>query len=228
LFIFERDYDWRGLIAATGPGGVRWVEMYNREAKEIRAAISESAAAIRRLQLDQSRSFLDQAEGQRRRMEQRKPSLFHILGRFYFGGLAYYYHRREEFELADQAMVQAEDSIRAALEEEACLLPFAAVGLDIPLKRARIARAQSRWSEMRTHANVVRETASDRIPLCMLFGRVPVHHSMIVDQLAARQDIAESLLPAVRYLSSRQLREEFAAKLLAPLFLPADFLIEYP
>lgn len=228
MFVFERDYDWKGLVVAMGPEGHRWVDIYIREAGGIRSILSDSAAAIRHERFDQSLAFLEKAESERRKLERDQPSLFHVIGRFYFGGLAYHHFRREDFDRADQAMIGAQESIRSALELEPCLLPFAAITLDIPMKRARIARARLRWVEMREHSAALREAASDRKPLCTLFGRKPVYHSTIAGRLAVQPDIEEKLIPAIRYLEDKNLREEISAQLVGRLYLLPGLLIDYP
>lgn len=228
MFVFEQDYDWKALVAAIAPGGPPWVKSYLSETRAIHTAIRESAKAIRQNRFDLSLASLGEADSLRWRLASRTPSIFHIAGRFYFGGLAFYHFRRDDFDRADEAMIEARESIRRGLESEPCLLPFAAINLDIPLKRARIARSCSRWNEMRAHSADLRETASDGKPLCVLFGRDPIYHSTIADQLAAKPEIAESLAPAIRYLADRSLREEITFQLLGRLYLQPDFFIEYP
>jgi cellobiose-specific phosphotransferase system component IIA len=204
------------------------VKSYLCETGEIRAAIQAAAAALRQQRFDESLALLKEAESRRRRLESGRSSLFHVAGRFYFGGLAYYHFRQGDFDRADQSMIEAGKSIQAALESEPCLLPFAAVSLDIPLKRARIARARLCWAEVRAHSATLREAASDRAPLCTLFGREPIHHATIADQLLSRPDVKERLIPAIRYLAERSVRLELTDRVVGQLYLLPGLLIEYP
>lgn len=228
MFVFERDYDWKGLIAASGPAGREWVDTYRNETGEIHALIKGSAAALRGQQLDESAGLLAQAESLRREFQGRRPSLFHIVGRFYYGGLAYAFYRRGDFDLADQALTEAGGSLQAALELEPCLLPFAAISLDLPLKRARMARTRLDWAEMRRHSAVLREAIADQRPLCVLHGRDPVYHSTLADHLEAAPRLSAELAPGLRYLQDRGLREEVGIQMLGQLYLQPSLLIPYP
>ncbi len=228
MFIFERDYDWKGLIAAHGPEGADWVVTYHGEAAEVHDLIKASAAALRRQQIDESGELLRRAEARRRDLLPAQSSIFHVMGRFYFGALAFYYYRRGEMEQADRTMIEAYASIQAALELKSFLLPFAAVSLDIPLKRARIARARLRWQEMREHSTFLREAIADTRPLFLLHKREPIYHSTLFDCLKDIPDLAESLRPGMSYLADRSLREEAAVQLLGQLYLFPELLIPYP
>lgn len=228
MFNFERDYDWKGLVAANDPEGPGWVATYLRETREIHELIKAAAAALRRQRSDESRALLERAEALRRDLLPRHPSLFHVIGRFYFGGLAFHHYRLKDLDQADRTMIDAGASIQAALEMKPFLLPFAAVSLDIPLKRARVALARSRWQEMREHAAFLRDAVRDRRPLFVLSGAGPVYHSTIFDRLKDRPGLPEALLPGVEYLADRSLREEVYVRMLAQLYLMPGLLIPYP
>jgi hypothetical protein len=184
LFSFERDYNWKGLVAAFGPKGQLWVDTYLHEVGGIRTLLRGSAAALREGSSNQSLALLEEARDRRNELESSHPSIFHLVGRFYFGSLAFHF--------------------------------FAAVALDIPMKRARIARARSDWGAVRAHAAALQEGASDREPLFVLFGREPIYHSTIAERFADTI-LDASLLPALSYLKDRKLREKIVGRAVGQL-----------
>lgn len=228
MFDFEQDYDWRGLIAASSSSGSIWVEKYLRVSKPVNAMIKAAANSLRQRQYEQGHAFLAEAEAQRQALKPEAPSIFYAIGRFYFGGLAFAHYCGRDFDAADRTMMEAHHSIQMALESEPHLLPFAALGLDIPLKRARIAQARRQWSDMRGHVCVMQRMVADRYPLCVLFGEKPIYYSTIAELFGSRQSLEDGLAPAIRFLTRPVLRKELLLHLLAQLYAPPGFLIPFP
>jgi hypothetical protein len=226
-FDFEADYRWLELVAASGPAGARWVERYRALAGETWGHIQTALRNFRGRRREEGWSQLRQAEELRAALAS-DPSLFHVLGRFYFGVLAYAGFCGEDYQLAGGALQEALDSIRQAIETEDFLVPFAALTTDMLLKRAQVARAQCLWREMASAIADLGAVAKDRQPLCVLSGGRPIFHSTIGDFLARLPPSLPAAERAASYLSNAAMRMSQLETQAQSLYALPGFVIPYP
>lgn len=225
-FNFEKDYNWAVLIAATGLEGRSWLDSYAEES-ELRDWIRESLSLMRRRQIEPGMRLLDQAHARWEPLRTTAPGIYHVIGRYYYGALAYYEYCAGNFERADHTLVETLNSIRQAVEAEPCLLPFSAVAMDVPLKQAQITRALGRWSEMRHHLVEAREMAMDRRPMFVLGNGAPIfHHTLAAPFLALPP--ANGTSETLHYLTDESLRLQVFNQWVEILYSLPYFLIPYP
>lgn len=226
-FNFEEDYRWMDLVA-TFDQGAPWVQAYWRVAEQILTRIQEAVGLLRQREFGKSHALLSLARESRRALRRASPSIFHVIGRFCYAGWAYYYYCLDEFDQAARLIGRSGASIRAAVERESFLLPFATLFTDIPLKRAHIARARHRWVEMRASIAEVRALMADRQPLCVLRNQATIYHSTIGHLIAGAPGFHNKHCSGVRYLLDSELRSRVCEHAVRALCLPPGFLIPYP
>jgi hypothetical protein len=225
-FDFEKDYNWAGLIASLRPNGQPWLDLYARQGEAL-GWIRESLVLMRRRELAPGLDLLERARARWEPLLATSPGVFHVLGRFYHGALAYYEYCVEHFERADQVLGDALVSIQQAVEAEPCLLPFAAVSLDVPLKQAQIARARCRWGEMRDRLEEVREIVMDRRPMLVLGDGNPIYHRTLAAPFLAGPP-GDGTREALRYLTDESLRLRSFEQSVEILYSLPHLLIPYP
>ncbi|HEX3553747.1 MAG TPA: hypothetical protein VIA62_11025 [Thermoanaerobaculia bacterium] len=227
-FDFETGYDWAAMIATSGNQGRSWLESYQRDQGNVALWVRESLGHLRDRRIDEGLALLQRARAQWIPLRATNPAVFHALGRFYHGGIAYYFYCVEDFARSERWMRRAQWSIAQAISTAPFLLPFAALCMDVPLKLVQIARARHRWSEMKEKVTEVREITDDRQPLCTLRNGTPVYHWTVGDYLRTLSGLDETHDDAVRYLQDPQFRREVIDRMLRRLYLLPGFLISYP
>lgn len=165
------------LVALCGPEAERWMEEYRRE--EIHQLILWSEAAVSALRgrrLEKGEGLLARVSDHLKDLDgQIRPSLFHVLNRWYTSALAYLQYCRDEMEQAHASLFRAHDAVRAAIERRPFLVILATHCYDFRLQHARIARNCRRWQEMRRHIATGRRMLENRQPLCRLDSGDEVH-----------------------------------------------------
>jgi hypothetical protein len=227
-FDFEKHYDWAAMIAASGAEGRSWLDSYQRSQGKLGFWVLESLGRLRDRRIEEALELLQRARAQWIPLRATNPSVFHVLGRFYYGSIAYYFYCIEDFARAEQRMRRARWSIAQAASAAPFLLPFTPLCMDIPLKCVQIARARHRWSEMKEKVAEVRETAADRRALCTLRDGTAVYHSSVGNYLRSLPSLDESHDNAVRYLQDPEFRCEAIERHLRRLYLLPGFMISYP
>jgi hypothetical protein len=227
-FQLDRDYHWDALVAASGPACRDWAEAYWRESRKILPLVQSGVTRLREQRIDQGRELLEQARAQRDTLQETNRSVFLVLGRFLHAGFAYYHYCVEEYDRAEELIEKSSDCVRAAVEADSGLLPFAFVLLDMPLKLAQIARARHRWKEMREHVAVARALVEDELPLCRDGGGERIYHATIGERLRAFLGPEDGHGLALRYLTDRDTRTQILDQLVARLYALPGFLIPYP
>lgn len=227
-FDFETGYNWGAMIAASGAQGRSWLESYQRDQGSITLWVRESLGRLRDRRIDEGWKLLQCARAQWIPLRATNPAVFHALGRFYHGGIAYYFYCVEDFARAERWMRRAQWSIAQAISTAPFLLPFAALCMDVPLKLVQIARARHRWSEMKEKVAEVREITDDRRPLCALRDGTLVYHSSVGEYLCTLSGLDESHGDAVRYLQDPEFRREVVDRILRGLYLLPGFVLSYP
>lgn len=206
-FHFERDYRWLDLVAASGPAGSRWAQLYESSAKEALGYSEAGLSRLRERRLAEGLSLLERAESCRRSLIHGPSSISHVVARFYYGTLAYAFYCQSDFERAERALRHAQESIRAALEAEEFLIPFATHSLDVRAKSVLVAREQCQWIKVTRRIHALRAVTLDRKPLSMVSdGNVPIFHSTIVDFISKLPNLTKEIERVAVYLSDKSLR----------------------
>jgi hypothetical protein len=227
-FDFETQYNWAAMVAASGTEGRSWLESYRRDQGNITLWVRESLERLRNQRIDEGLELLRRARIQWLPLRTTSPVVFHALGRFYYGGIAYYFYRVGNFVQAERRMRQARWSIAQAISIAPFLLPFGALSMDVPLKLVQIARARHRWPEMKEKVAEVREITADRQPLCTLRDGTSVYHSTIGEHVRSLWSLDESHEEATRYLQDPEFRREVIDRILRGSYLLPGFMISYP
>jgi hypothetical protein len=163
-------FDPFSVVSLCGPDAKRWMEEYRQEPIYTPVRWSEAAvSALRSRRLEAGEELLDRVKNRLQSLEGKiRPSLFHVLDRWYTSALAYLHYCRDEMEQAHASLFQAHDAVRAAIERRPFLMILATHCYDFRLQHARIARNCRRWTEMRRHIATGREMLDNRQPLCRL------------------------------------------------------------
>jgi hypothetical protein len=227
-FDFETQYDWAAMIAASGAEGRAWLDSYRRDQGSITLWVRESLGLLRDRRIDEGFELLRRARAQWLPLRALSPAVFYILGRFYYGGIAYYSYCAGDFVQAERRMRRAQWSIAQAVSIAPFLLPFTALCMDVPLKLVQVARARHRWAEMKEKVAEVREITADRQPLCTLRDGTAVYHASVGEHLRSLSGLDKSNDEAVQYLQDPEFRREVIDRMLCGLYLLPGFLIPYP
>jgi hypothetical protein len=227
LFDFEAEYRWDDLVAAHGTEAARWLADYRRVTKEPWDLIHDALRCLRQRRLDAAGDLLTQAARRRADLDP-TTSQFHVLGRFYFGVLAYAHFCRQELAAARGALDAALDAIRRALEVDLFLLPVAAMGTDMLIKRIHVERARCAWVAMRREAATVHAVTADRRPLLVLSGGRPVYHATIGEDIARLGRPPQDVERVVRYLMHAGQRLYLLQREVNSLYSLPGFVIPYP
>lgn len=227
-FNFENQYLWDGLVASTGATGERWRQRYRSKGGDLGGWIRQSMALMHRREMSEAKDLLDHTAARRAQLRKQEPGIYHVLGRFYYGSLAYFQYRTGELDGVDRSMSAVADEIRSAIESEPFLLPFAALATDVPLKRARLAREERRWDEAEAQLQIFCDMKLDRHPLCVLADGTQVYHRTIAELLECIPDLEEQHLPALRYLQDIALRRDQLARTIEGFYTPRGLFIAHP
>ena len=177
---------------------------------------------LRERDLGEGRAILDEAYLKLKVLEQCDRSIFYILGRFYFGSLAYYHYREGDSGLASEMLDKAEQSVIKAIEENELLMPCAPLLVDIPLQRARLARHAKQWNVMQHHLERLVDIQEGSLPLCVLSDGRRVDYEMLteffagIDSDETSQQMVESLVDAGK-------RRKMAYRFVSSLYIPSGF-----
>lgn len=156
-----------------------------------------------------------------------RPSLLCVVQRYRHPVLAYFHYCREEFDLAEEYLHRAQESVGAAIGHERFLVPLADICLDFGYQRARIARNQRIWRKMRRRLDEVEAMLEGRFPFCTLPGGTAILLDDLLRFYAGipltqeeRDSLADLLDPEVRSRTFHRMR--------AAIFVLPDFVISYP
>jgi hypothetical protein len=108
-----------------------------------------------------------------------------LLGRFFYGTEAYYYYLLGDFYTANTLLSTAEDSLRTAIDLEACIAGCAPLNADISLQRARIARSSNDWPEVHRHLQNLSDLETGRQPLHIRSDGCSIDYDYLMQLCAA-------------------------------------------
>jgi hypothetical protein len=183
------DPNWPYFVSLYSEEGFRWAEEYGRrEHVQLMEQTTQSLQLLRRRKIGPGLELLGTVEAGLAKIEREAPLFFHVLGRWYFGALAYYYYCIEDFPGAARALDAAYDSVQRAVEIKRFLVPFASHCHDFWIQRIRIHRNQRRWDDMRRAIEMARQTVTGERPYCVLSDGTPI-------DVAAIQSFYRSIAP---------------------------------
>lgn len=223
---------WLHFASLSGERGRLWVEEFRRP--EIFGILGTAGSALplfHRRQIEPGRRLLEEAETrlQALRSAGTRPSILAALDQIYHPLLAYYHYATEELALAGEDLDRADQAIAAAIELEPFLLPLAFRCSEFELHRARIARNQRRWEEMRHHLDrALGMVVHESHPLCVRPGGVEV-------TLAEVKAFFRDLPPAgpdmegfARQLTDDAARHRLFDRFVLGIYALPGFVIPYP
>lgn len=172
--------NWPYFVSLCGEEGFRWAEEYGRgEHVQLTEKIMQSLGLLRRRKVEEGFELLRSAEASLAKIEEVSPVYFHVLGRWYFGALAYYHYVREDFPNARQALDDAYSAVQRAIELRRFLIPFALHCYDFWIQRIRIERNQRCWDAMRSSIEMARRLAAGQESFCVLGDGTPIDISAV-------------------------------------------------
>lgn len=226
-FNIDDDYLWLKLIGETGDEGKDFVVRYRRSMGPIANHLRRALGSLRGRKVEEGKHHVDSAYAMWQSLED-QPDLYHLVGRFYCGSRSYYDFIIGDMDAATARLDQAAVEIRQALSLGSYLFPFAPICADVPLKKARLARDQKRWDEMRSHLELLLEVWMDRKPLIRLNDGTQVTHASAAEVVPHLSDEHPELGSSVAYLRRPEVRRREGRYVVEALYRQADSTISLP
>jgi hypothetical protein len=220
-------FDWLHFVARSGVEGCRWAEQY-RQFQLLEKLSTRSLLLLRCGDLPGGYALLEQMDEAMRGVAPRELAFRAVGERWYYGVLGYYFYCMNDGEQAERAMVQAHQAVAAAIGAQHFLLPLANHCHEFRLHRARIARNNSRWDEMRTHVEHARAMMAGAGPLCVLNDGTLVSISNICDFYSAIPELTEMERHSLSGLLDDALRLRGFEQFVNAMYRIPGFVIPYP
>jgi hypothetical protein len=154
------------FISRSGPAGREWSAAYHRQRQHL-ALADRALKLLRNRCYQQGYALLQEYALAVQAMRNVPDSLRADMWRHYHAIAGYYYYSVEDFALAHQSMRLAEEEVIKAVSESPFLIVLSTAFLEFTLHRARVARNQRQWREMRDHIELGRAMVSNGTPLCI-------------------------------------------------------------
>ncbi|HEY0512810.1 MAG TPA: hypothetical protein VGH73_12950 [Thermoanaerobaculia bacterium] len=218
------------FIARQGGEAELWTEEYTRpEHVEMIAATNRALQALRLRRIEAGRRELRAAEeGFRAAASTAPPSVHHILGRWYYGALAYLHYCTEEFAAAEEALERADEEVREAIDQARFLLPYATECYEFWFQRVRVARNRRRWDEVWRRIEIARQIFDGERPCCVLSDGTRIDMATVQDFYRGLPALDEAeRRPLLRFLDEESRQVWFRA-LLGEIYALPGFVIPYP
>jgi len=104
--------NWPYFVSLHSKEGFHWAEEYGcHEHVRLIEATTQSLNLLRRRKIGLGLELLRDVEVSLAKLERTSPVFFHVLGRWYFGALAYYYYCTEDFARAFQTLDKANNAV---------------------------------------------------------------------------------------------------------------------
>lgn len=158
------------FVARTGEEGERWAHEYTRpEHVEIMTGANRALQVLRARRIAEGYQELLAVERLfHGAADDTPPEVHHMLGRWYYGLLAYYLYCIADLQGAEEALDRGHEEVRRAIERKRFLLPYATECYGFWVQRIRIAQRQRLWSELAHRAEITRQIAVGEKPCCVL------------------------------------------------------------
>jgi hypothetical protein len=224
----DAEPNWPYFIALHCEEGLSWVEEYTRPLHlEMLQGTTESLRSLRARQIDRGHTLLEQIARGLNSVMETSPATAHILGRWYYGALAYCHYCRDEFGLAEQALDQAQEEVRRTVELRRFLLPFASHCNDFCIQRVRIVRAQRRWAEMWRRIEISREMSMGQRPFFLLSDGTSVDLAAVQAFYRSIPGLTREEQKPLRSIFDERIRQQTTERMLAEVFAMPGFVIPY-
>jgi hypothetical protein len=220
--------NWPYFVSFSGEDGFRWAQEYGvRKHADLMEGITRALGLLRRRQIDAGLAELRRAEEGLAEIEMESPVFFHVLGRWYFGAIAYYYYCIEDFDRACAALDEAHAAVQRAIEIRSFLVPFAAHCHDFWIQRIRIDRNRRRWSDMWRSIEVARQIEVGEKPYCVLSDGTPIDIAAIQGFYNSLAPFTEAEREPLRVVLDDEVRLRFFRITLAEIYAMPGFVIPY-
>jgi hypothetical protein len=221
-----QEYDWVHFVARRSDAGRDWAEEYRRRCGDVYQQTRTSLGLLRKRQITAGREALAAARAGLRDLGDLPPSLAHVMDRWYYGALAYYFYCVSDFGAALESIERANAAVEAAIACEPLLLPFAQTCQEFPLHKARIAYLQGRWREAREHVGLAWQTLNDERPLCILADGTAVYFSRLIASYRQIPDLDADEEASLRSILDEDVRRGLFERAAASIY--ATPVIPYP
>lgn len=225
-------YPWTFYVTLASAGGGAWVQRFfaahGDAYDQAKAALDQLRDAARgAARLARAEALLDLVDRRMQVLAKQDLVSRGVLGRFYAGTVAYYHYCRGDLARAAAALDEAQAHLVAAVDAERALLPALPLSADIPLQKARIARRQRHWSEMRRHLRQLCDVQAGRRPLCVLSDGKEVTYELLGRLYGDRSRFSREQQRAIADLIDLDQRLAWANRRVQDLFAPRELLIGY-
>jgi len=224
----EFEPNWAYFVAKRDESGASWAVQYCRpEHVSILNATATSLKLMRRNQMRSGFSKLEEAREALPDVERNAPDVVHVLGRFYYGALAYYHYAEENFAAAEEAFDCAHEEVRRAIERKRFLVPFSSNCFDFSIQRIRIVRNQRRWEEMWKRVEIARQTAMGEHPYCVLTDGTEINLASIQAFYRSFEPFSQDEERSLRTVFDEEARARDFRFALAEIYALPGFVIPY-
>lgn len=163
------------VLNHCGEEARRWLALFSREENSQLAGKAFTAMVLfRRHDLRGALDLLDSLETAVLARNGEMRSVNRLLRRWHLSAMAYYHYLQDDTEAALKALDDAHEEIRALVSELPFLMPVVTHCIDFRIQRARIARRENRWRDVKAHLDVVRAIYADRVPFCVAHSGRPI------------------------------------------------------
>jgi hypothetical protein len=150
-----------------------------------------------------------------------------MLGRWYYGLVAYYFYCIEDYCDAEEALDRGQEEVRQAIERKRFLLPYAMECYDFWLQRIRVACSRRLWPEMWRRVEITRQIANGEHPCCELSDGTAIDAKAIQTFYSVFGALTDrERQPLRRVLDEEGWKQHFRSKLSEIYTLPG-FVIPY-
>lgn len=224
----EVEPNWAYFVAIRDEEGLQWAVEYGRkEHAELMTRTKQALVLLRTRQIEQGCAILQDVERGLQGVETTAPGVVHVLGRWYYGALAYYYYCRGDFAGAERSLDEGDNEVRRAIELRPYLIPFVTHCHDFAIQRVRIVRGQRRWPEMWQRIDIVREMVMGEHPFCSLSDGTPIDLKAVQAFYRSIPDLTPEEQQPLRWAFDDDFRGRFFGRALAQIFAMPGFVIPY-
>lgn len=217
------------FVARLGGEGESWAEEYTRpEHVELIAGTNRALFALRGRRIEEGRRELRVAESVFLAVESAATREVHsILGRWYYGVLAYYFYCIEDYRSAEETLDRAQEGVRQAIELKRFLIPYALECYEFWFQRIRIARSQRLWAEVWRRAEAARQIAANERPCCVLSDGTGIDIAAVQAFYTSFEALTDRERRSLRRIIDPKERDRQIRSVLAEVYVPPGFVIPY-
>jgi hypothetical protein len=217
------------FLEACGDSAKSWREEFEApENRGLRSSLSQALGLLRTHRLQEGCDYLESVELRLRQSSSCRPSLLHFQCRYFFAAKAYLQYLSDNLEASRRSLDQAGEEIATAIELDRFLLPLAIHCTDFVIQKARIARRERKWIDVKRYIDCLEEMAFGERPFCILHTGEPIRlgdlerffDSLPLDEKQRRN--------AHLFLRGDLPTEERTARLSERIYTIPDMVIPYP